>query len=183
MRKTGVTLLCAVCNEPFYVPAYRKSTAKFCSRLCAAHVQLAAIRHKANAASKGRKPPNFAGTSIVCEQCGTRFFVPPSRLRSKRFCSQSCFSTTQRGGVTPPVESKDRYVRITVDGKRMLEHRWIMEQHLGRRLLPSEQVDHINRVRSDNRIENLRVLDIREHGRVSSYQRHIFTSRLVHHQK
>ncbi len=56
-----------------------------------------------------------------------------------------------------------RYKTIKVDGRSMLLHRYVMEQHLGRKLVRGEQVHHVNGDRFDNRIENLQVMSAQEH--------------------
>ena len=53
----------------------------------------------------------------------------------------------------------------------MYLHRHVMEQHIGRKLSSTEQVNHINGDRHDNRIENLEILNALEHGALSSRQR------------
>jgi hypothetical protein len=52
-------------------------------------------------------------------------------------------------------KNKEGYVTRSVHGRTQSQHRYVMEQHLGRALLPIENVHHLNGQRDDNRIENL----------------------------
>lgn len=61
---------------------------------------------------------------------------------------------------------KNGYVYVMVGGKCLYEHRYVMEQALGRKLQRTEHVHHINHDRKDNRLENLELLDGSEHHRL-----------------
>ena len=55
------------------------------------------------------------------------------------------------------------YRRIKIEGKSYLAHRVAWYLHLG--AWPDEDVDHVNRDRSDNRIDNLRLANRRDNIR------------------
>jgi hypothetical protein len=61
----------------------------------------------------------------------------------------------RNGQSTKRWTNHDGYVLIRLQGKSVLEHRKVMEEKLGRSLLPGETVHHMNGVRTDNRPENL----------------------------
>lgn len=50
----------------------------------------------------------------------------------------------------------------------VLMHRVVMENHLGRLLEKNEVVHHLDKDRHNNAIENLQVMDSREHNRMHS---------------
>jgi len=49
------------------------------------------------------------------------------------------------------------YMRININGKRVLQHRHIMEKFIGRKLKKGERIHHNNGNKTDNRIENLQL--------------------------
>lgn len=128
--------------------------------------------------SWGRR--NRKNPDKTCPSCGQPF--RPHRAGS-RYCSRRC-SWDNNGKVSterrkPEVWWKDAKGYIAgrvwngVAQVHVKQHRWLMEKHLGRKLLGHEDVHHINGVKDDNRLENLEVMLHSEHASLSNRLRAI----------
>lgn len=64
------------------------------------------------------------------------------------------------------------YKIVTIKGKQMPEHRYLMEQHLGRKLKPHplEVIHHLNGNKLDNRLENLILTNQSDHLHIHEYK-------------
>lgn len=140
---------------------------------------------------------------VNCEYCNKKMFRNKNQLeRSKHYyCNTSCqmkaeyskgirdkYETTKIANETLRRRTQDRfdsgqikkmfdkygYVHIYVPKEGFVrEHRYIMEQHLGRKLKDEEHIHHINHVKYDNRIENLKITTNSEHGKEHYKEREI----------
>lgn len=159
MRRNGEHVACEQCGELYYRRPHQAVIGRrFCGQQCRKAARQATI------------------TEQPCEVCQGPVRVFASRP-NPRFCSRDCRRLGMMGwplermhnGV-PARKSRYGYVMIYEPDhpdKRycgwQFEHRMIMERELGRRLRSDEHVDHINRMRDDNRLENLQVLSKSAH--------------------
>lgn len=164
---------CKFCSQPFKP---RKATSSFCS----GHCRVTYLRRKKIIPDKPRQ-----GIYKKCPVCQKEFYVEQYRKDTATFCSRSCLAKVHLKKYAifrfqPLNNPPHKYKYITINGKSVREHRYLMECHLNRKLKPEEHVHHVNGNSSDNRIENLIILSNSNHQKTEhALRQNQLTSNMV----
>lgn len=147
-----------------------KKITKYCCRSCQA-------KDIGKKFGKMRGEKRRKGKIITCNFCKKEIYIAPYRFLIAKFCSRKCTAlahpeNTKKAQSASPLMKRARYLSsrkykiINIDGKRIYEHRYIMEKYLNRKLERNEHIHHINGDPMDNRIENLQLLTNSEHQKL-----------------
>jgi hypothetical protein len=160
---------CITCKKEFHVPPSLSKRIKNCSMRCHSIWQ-----SKNRVGSVGG---NWRGgkTKKICSVCKKHFFVFPHAESRRKTCSKECQKTYQSDVYCGPNHpnwkggkhiAPNGYVIISVRGKSIYEHRFLMEKSIGRKLLRREHLHHKNGVKTDNRLSNLEIVTPSDHKKM-----------------
>jgi len=118
----------------------------------------------------------------ICKYCGKSIDKYPCQIKKYNFCCREHFRLYLKVGQNNTNWKGGRridnfgYIKLWINAdnpffsmaskyhNEILEHRLVMAKHLGRCLESWEQVHHKNGIKTDNRIENLELIDNIQHS-------------------
>lgn len=152
-------ICCVVCKTSFYVKPYQEHIREYCSRkcfgigngrkmqkVCPPHLEKYKVQKGSLGINKGRKWSEETRAKMSASHTGKRVGDNNPAWRGARV-----------------LDKQSGYIRIRINGRYFKEHRYVMEQHLGRPLTQQEYIHHKNGVKDDNRIENLEIVTVNSH--------------------
>lgn len=129
---------CRTCKAMFL--HYRKATGHYCSQTCCGKAKNWLKQHSANGKGKKRPGKGLAGPRNPAWKGGLTFFK-----RKGKYANQSI----------KYVRCPEEFMDMARKDGYVMEHRLLVAMTLGRSLLRTECVHHINHDATDNKIENL----------------------------
>lgn len=135
--KKKIKKSCKICKKYFFVSPCRNKS-KFCSRKCYVKEWVTRVPGW----NKGKK---------------LHYDVWNKGKKLPQFSGKN--SSSWKGGR----DISHGYVRLQINGEAILEHRFIMEKKLNRKLESWEVVHHKNGIKTDNRLRNLQLLSRGKH--------------------
>ena len=169
---------CLICGKDVYYKNSTKDRAKYCSKEC---------KHEGMKGKQGPREHLRKGKYFTCVVCNKKFYRTPAEIQRGRVhcCSADCRKKSNsyspnfrgennhkwKGGKTVVngyvyIKSYDHPNKNS--GDYVAEHSLVVERHIGRYLEPTEYVHHKNKIKDDNRIENLEiVVDSLHYGQIS----------------
>jgi len=171
-----MNIKCKICKKQFKVPKCREKIAIFCSHKC--YWKSKKGKAPSNHFKKGNIPWNKGKEKATCKICGIIFNISPYRKNKAKYCSYKCYWKSKKGQrISSETEYKNREENRNWKGGKIkcrnrisilnpthpfansmgyiLEHRLVAERYIGRYLLPTEIVHHIDFNSLNNNPNNL----------------------------
>ncbi len=140
--------MCKICDAPIE-QASKGRPKLYCSTRCRMRAQTLGVQQKLEGRERQCAVTGCLRPAVKNDLCNMH------DLRVKKTGDPGGPHRMFREPGTGNINPLNGYLDITKNGRKQGEHRWVMEEMLGRRLLPEENVHHKNGDRLDNRLENL----------------------------